>query len=909
MTPILISSTLLILVVIFLRQLLGHKIPHRLRYALWLLVALRLLIPAELGHAPYSVADLTQTALDTAPVQQLRQELQQPVAGPSHTQLYEQLLQDYRQTNGQQTVPPQIQAQLRQEAQARTLAPSPAQIATALWIVGAAVLALWFLFCHFRFLRQAKKDAVPFPQPGIPVPVRICPNVPTPCLVGLFRPRICLTPACAADPRTLRHVLTHERTHLRHLDHIWAWVRCLCLCLYWFHPLVWVAAILSKRDCELACDEGALLVLGDGERIAYGRTLLDTVTQHRAPGHVFETATAMNETAKQLKERVTYIVKKPKNLWIAAVAVILVTAIAAGCAFAGKSLPKPHEDPQILVDLVHEAEALVERNDQLTLEDRPQLQAYLSNRQDYLKDKVTITDNAIVLHTADPYVDAPETDIANGTDVTIDFIYLTFLDLLLDRYYDGVALADIRMENGYGGTRHLDLLFYPQYQKEGFRSIDGLCAAIKDGTHPTPDYAFYLGLHEPSIRWAVSPVEELDEYDFTPPEVTVPPTTTAPTVPENTEGPPLAPISPALADHLFRDPTGWYAMALTSTYATPEQVDIAAFFADGFPYESDVPPTDLEWELLKNIEGFQRNEYFRRMKKSAMDEVLITVFGLTLEQTDGVGLEKLTYLEETDCYYFMSTKFDPPQIQIVQSTVRPNYLEYTNGAGDRYSVEVLVTETVRGYDYKIRSHQTVPTDHRLSTIALAKQLGYSYAEFLYLSQLQIQDHLSQLGYADPQTLPLVGMDTIAMYERSLIETNGQIRLRYRFLSLTDREPLKQWYVRDFEGQRYEEPYLSSISHRWLLDLEETTDGAYTDSFYALLTEALFSDPEVVLQALSECPEEQRLRIADGLPRDMATEELPVYLDLLDTVERKLRYSDGDTAALDALLLLKGACPT
>ena len=34
------------------------------------------------------------------------------------------------------------------------------------------------------------------------------------------------------------------------------------------------AAVLSKRDCELACDEGALLLLGEQERIGYGKTLL-----------------------------------------------------------------------------------------------------------------------------------------------------------------------------------------------------------------------------------------------------------------------------------------------------------------------------------------------------------------------------------------------------------------------------------------------------------------------------------------------------------------------------------------------------------------------------------------------------------------------------------------------------------
>lgn len=907
MTQILLSSSLLILMVIGLRWLLGNKVSRRLRYALWLLVALRLLIPVQLGHSQYSVATLTQQAAQSQPAQQLRQELQQPVSGPSRAQLYQQLLDDYLENapDPQQTVPPQVEIQLRQEAEAQPLAPTPTQIITVVWLLGSLTMAVWFLVTNLRFLRHAQKGAQAFPQEGIPVPVRICPNVPTPCLVGLFRPRICLTPASTEDARSLRHVLTHELTHLRHLDHIWAWIRCLCLCVYWFHPLVWVAALLSKRDCELACDEGALKKLGDQERIPYGRTLLDTVTQHRSPTHIFETATAMNETAKQLKERVSFIVKKPRTLWITTVCTIVIAAIAVGCTFTGSKLPAADQNPQLLVELVHEAEAIAENNDTITLKPHDHLTTYIDNNAEKLQKAVTVTDTAITLDTTDPHYQVTEGDLILDVDVTMDLIYLTFLDLLMDRYGDAVAKADLRYDAGFDHYYDLDLFFYPQYQKEGFRSVSACCDAVKDGSHPAPAYSFYLSLDEPSIRWAVDPVWELKEDEVQPPAPTQPPTIATTEPLQNTEGP--DPIVPSDATHLFYDTSGWYTMALTSIYSAPEQVDIAAFFADGFPYESDVPPTDQEWELLKDVEGFRRDEYFRRMKRSAMDQVLMTVFGVTLDQTQGVGLDRLTYLEETDCYYFMSTKFETPQIQIDETTARPDYFEYIDGSGNRYYVNLTVTDTGSGYDYKIYSHWMEPTDRQANTIALAKELGYSYAEFLYLSQTQIQDHLSQLGYADAQTLPLVGMDTIAMYERSLIEAGDQIRLRYRFLSLTDDEPLKQWYVRDFEGRRYEEPYLSAVSHRWLLGLEETVDGAYADSFYALLTDALFSAPKELLQALSQCPEDQRQRITEALPQHMTGDELSAYLALLETVEQDLRYSDGDTAALDALLQLKDAC--
>ena len=51
-------------------------------------------------------------------------------------------------------------------------------------------------------------------------------------------------------------------------------MRLAALALHWYNPLVWAAAILSKRDAELACDEAVLRLLGEAERQSYGETLI-----------------------------------------------------------------------------------------------------------------------------------------------------------------------------------------------------------------------------------------------------------------------------------------------------------------------------------------------------------------------------------------------------------------------------------------------------------------------------------------------------------------------------------------------------------------------------------------------------------------------------------------------------------
>lgn len=63
--------------------------------------------------------------------------------------------------------------------------------------------------------------------------------------------------------------------------------------VYWFNPLVWMAAILSKRDSELACGETTIALLGEENRLKYGRTLVGMMSVQHKPTDLFCGATTM----------------------------------------------------------------------------------------------------------------------------------------------------------------------------------------------------------------------------------------------------------------------------------------------------------------------------------------------------------------------------------------------------------------------------------------------------------------------------------------------------------------------------------------------------------------------------------------------------------------------------------------
>ena len=213
-------------------------------------------------------------------------------------------------------------------------------------MAGMVVMALYFLGCNLHFWYQLRRRRTPFLLEHQRRPVYLCPGIASPCLFGLFRPAIYLTPEAVADPDRLRHVLIHEETHAKHLDPLWSLLRCVCLTIYWFDPLVWAAAICSRIDCELACDEGALHRLGDGERFAYGQTLLSLIPVERTPANPLLTATTMAAGKRQLKDRVQRIARRPKWAASAILAAALLAAVASACTFAAPhTSPTPKDTP------------------------------------------------------------------------------------------------------------------------------------------------------------------------------------------------------------------------------------------------------------------------------------------------------------------------------------------------------------------------------------------------------------------------------------------------------------------------------------------------------------------------------------------------------------------------------------
>ena len=313
-SELLLTSSVLILAVLALRHFGRGRLSRRLCYGLWLVVLLRLLVPVSLP-SPTSVLNLPAA-------QSAERFLAQRV---------EVITPDGAASSRPETAEP---AAPEETAPAAETLPQFSPL-VLIWAAGALGTSGWFLWVNARFARQLRRARRELPVPESPLPVWVAEGIGSPCLFGLLRPAVYLTPEAAADPVRRRHVLTHELCHWRQKDHIWAAARTLCLILYWFDPLVWLAAAASREDCELACDERTVRTLGEEENLAYGQTLVELVRTRQNPGELGSLATTMSVGRRGLKERVRLIIAAPVTRKSALAALVLMLGILVSCTFTG----------------------------------------------------------------------------------------------------------------------------------------------------------------------------------------------------------------------------------------------------------------------------------------------------------------------------------------------------------------------------------------------------------------------------------------------------------------------------------------------------------------------------------------------------------------------------------------------
>ncbi len=379
-----VSSSGLILLVLLVRLLFKKKIPPCLRYALWLVVALRLLLPISISGTAVSILNLLPQqemvweGKGNKTGQIIYEQNGEPGSVKSESvkapEMSENLIIE-KKAEIQNTATGNIEAEYAEAEKAEAgnaeAAKDSPELGKRLFtnvkeiftngnmmdvgmalrlchLLGAGICGCIFLAVNLdygRKLRRSRKKIELENQPVMSViPVYESQMIRTPCLFGLLGPAVYVMEDTVREEQTFRFVLCHENTHYRHHDHWWALVRILCLCIHWFNPLVWLAAGLSRQDGEMACDEKALQMLGDKVRVDYGKALLELSAEKVSYINGWRISTTMSGSARQMKERLWMIVNAPgRKVWRQVLVMILVLCLSV-ITFTGKSRAQEGED-------------------------------------------------------------------------------------------------------------------------------------------------------------------------------------------------------------------------------------------------------------------------------------------------------------------------------------------------------------------------------------------------------------------------------------------------------------------------------------------------------------------------------------------------------------------------------------
>ena len=311
-----LTVSALIAVVLLVRAIFKNRVPKRMIYCLWLVVLLKLCLPGTLFSLPVLPAEklVAPTQISELPAQTtpVIQHPAQTVTKP--------------QTPTQQPVSP-VQETAKPAAKPLTTA----QILQIAWFSGSALLGLWLFGAWAVFTIRLHRDRRFLGKRGGTC-IYVSGAVKSPCLAGLI-PAVYLTEdVLQADEAEL--ILRHELTHLRHLDFLWSLCRTAAVTVYWWNPFIWLAAICSKRDAELACDEAVAAKLPDKERLAYARAILAQAPRKTA---------ALSLAGPPVKERILFLTKKQRTSVLCVILALLLVASATGCSFAELTRQKAGE--------------------------------------------------------------------------------------------------------------------------------------------------------------------------------------------------------------------------------------------------------------------------------------------------------------------------------------------------------------------------------------------------------------------------------------------------------------------------------------------------------------------------------------------------------------------------------------
>lgn len=349
---------------VFLIRFLFRKAPRKYLYALWLVVAFRLICPVSLST---SVSLFNADGfLDSAPTETFG-EMEYIAADADGSDVV-------KINAGNEAVNMFVNQQLPHAVHSltgysmKTLMYAMFPYLSYVWTFGVTVFLIYYVVSAWRLrqrvrwaVRAEEADAPLWSRPGSrgqlgprPAEVCECDQLASPFAMGVLHPRIYLP--CHLEGMKRRMILLHEQFHIHRKDHLVKLLAFFLLAVYWFHPLVWAAWFAMCKDMEMSCDEKVLEYLGEGHGKEYSMTLLAFAAESR-PGSRMPLGFGEHDVKRRIRHALDF--KKPA-FWVGALSVAVVFVVLIVFGTNGKKDESSETEAQEALGYSTEASLLYE---------------------------------------------------------------------------------------------------------------------------------------------------------------------------------------------------------------------------------------------------------------------------------------------------------------------------------------------------------------------------------------------------------------------------------------------------------------------------------------------------------------------------------------------------------------------
>jgi beta-lactamase regulating signal transducer with metallopeptidase domain len=323
------AMALIIFIVLGLRAIMPEKFSPKLRYMVWVIILVGLVIPMRpMFGGGLVVIDMPRTP--------------PPVMETVHAYYPEFSSETSRFGHGEAAGSFSI-----------------LEVLAVMWLTVAGVALVYHFWRYIRFSKLVKRWGVAITddetievfqsikaENGLAkrnIGLKKCDFISTSMLVGFLRPMV-LLPQKDFDAEELSLIFHHELIHYKRGDLFIKLLSVLAISLNWFNPAVYLMSAAMQADCEASCDEAVLLAVGGENRRFYAELIMEMIGDKKP---VTLLSTCFYKSERGIKTRMNAIMSghgRVKKLAFGFPALLIVTVALSGSVFAfSEAVYQPYE--------------------------------------------------------------------------------------------------------------------------------------------------------------------------------------------------------------------------------------------------------------------------------------------------------------------------------------------------------------------------------------------------------------------------------------------------------------------------------------------------------------------------------------------------------------------------------------